>query len=95
MTAYLIADIEVKDPGRFEQYRRDVKRLVEKHGGEYLVRGGEHETLEGKWKPGRLVLFRFPSRRAIHEFYYDAEYEPLKLLRHQAAESNIVVVEGL
>jgi hypothetical protein len=54
MTAYMIMDIDVLDPLRYEAYKRDVPRLVEKHGGEYLVRGGEFEVIEGDWNPVRL-----------------------------------------
>ena len=34
---------------------------VEKYGGKFLVRGGQVQTLEGDWKPKRIVG---PSSRA-------------------------------
>jgi uncharacterized protein (DUF1330 family) len=34
---------------------------VKAFGGEYLVRGGKHETLEGDWQPHRVAVLRFPS----------------------------------
>ena len=48
MTAYMIMDIDVLDPPQYETYKREVPKLVEKHGGEYLVRGGEFEVIEGE-----------------------------------------------
>lgn len=95
MPAYLIVDIQVLDPAAYEEYKREVPRLVAKHGGEYLVRGGPHEVIEGTWTPNRLVLFRFPSRGAIRDFVEDPEYQSLRALRHRVASSNMVAVEGV
>jgi len=91
----MIMDIEVLDPLQYETYKREVPSLVEKHGGEYLVRGGEFEVIEGEWNPVRLVIFSFPDRQAIHALLDDPEYHPLKLLRHKVTTSSIVVVDGL
>jgi uncharacterized protein (DUF1330 family) len=95
MTAYMIMDIDVLDPPQYETYKQEVPRLVEKHGGEYLVRGGEFEVIEGEWNPVRLVIFRFPDRQAIQALFADPQYQPLKLLRHKVSISSIVAVDGL
>ena len=72
-----------------------VPALISKHGGEYLVRGGDFDVIEGDWQPHRLVLFRFPSRQAIHDFMGDPEYAELKALRQRVANSIIVAMEGM
>jgi uncharacterized protein (DUF1330 family) len=95
MTAYLIVDVSIRDPQRYEAYKQKVPALIARHGGEYLVRGGEHEVLEGTWQPSRLVLFRFPSREAIKAFLADPDYQPLAALRHEIADSCLVAVDGL
>lgn len=95
MPAYMIADINMKDPAAYERYKAEVPALIRRHGGEYLVRGGAHEVLEGDWQPTRLVIFRFPDRAAIHAFMNDPDYQPLKALRKQCAESDIVAVDGI
>ena len=95
MTAYLIVDVAIRDPQRYEDYKQKVPALIERHGGEYLVRGGAHEVLEGTWQPSRLVLFRFPSRDAIKAFLADPEYQPLAAVRHSIADSSLVAVDGL
>ena len=53
MTAYLIADITITDPEGFKEYQQAVPAIVEKHGGRYIVRGGDPEVLEGDWNPSR------------------------------------------
>lgn len=95
MAVYVIGDIDVQDSSAYERYKSEVPALIRKHGGEYLARGGECQVLEGDWQPTRLVLFRFPDRESVQAFFDDPEYQPLKSLRHRAAKSDIVVVEGL
>lgn len=95
MAAYLICDVDIRDKERYEAYKREVPALVAKHGGEYLVRGGEHEVIEGDWNPVRIVLFRFPDRAAIHAFFADPAYRPLAELRHSIADSRLVAVDGI
>ena len=95
MAAYLIVNLEVKDPTAFENYKTEVVGMVRKHGGEYLVRGGTLEVFEGDWRPSRLVLLRFPGMKAVKAFLGDPEYQPLKALRQRAANSDLVAVEGV
>jgi uncharacterized protein (DUF1330 family) len=95
MSAYLIGDIEVPDLKRYEVYRRDLAAIVARHGGEYLVRGGEFEVIEGDWQPVRLFLFRFPDRKAIHAFLDDPDYQPLRKLRGLIAKTRLIAVDGI
>jgi uncharacterized protein (DUF1330 family) len=93
--AYLIVDIDIQDPGQYEQYKAQVPALIRKHGGKYLVRGGPFEVIEGAWQPTRLVLFEFPDRAAVQAFHDDPDYAPLRRLRQSSARTSLVVVEGL
>ena len=95
MVAYILVDIDIYDPVGFEGYRKGVPALAAKHGGEYLVRGGEFEVIEGNWKPHRLAVMRFPDRAAIRAFFADPEYAELKALRKRTANSAIVAVDGV
>ena len=94
MPAYVIADIEVKDPARFEEYRNQVTPLIAKYGGKYLVRGGEVERVEGDWSPKRLVVLEFESLEKARQFYFSDDYEPVKQIRIEATISNLVLVDG-
>jgi uncharacterized protein (DUF1330 family) len=95
MAAYMIVDVDVRDVAAYEDYKRGVEHFIAKHGGEYLVRGGDFEVLEGDWQPTRLVLFRFPDRESVHAFLDDPNYQELKALRQRVADTNAVVVDGL
>jgi uncharacterized protein (DUF1330 family) len=40
MPAYIVVQIDVKDPTGYEEYKRLAPSSIEKHGGKYIVRGG-------------------------------------------------------
>ncbi len=95
MAAYFIVEIDIQDPKRFEEYRSKVPATIERYGGRYLVRGGRHETIEGEWRPKRIVLLEFPSMEEAKRWYESDEYRPLKALRLRTARGHIVLVEGV
>ena len=94
MAAYVIANVDVKDPAAFEEYRKLVPATIQKYGGKYVVRGGTHEKLEGGWQPKRLVILEFPSVEQAKRWHGSPEYGPAKALRQKAAVTDVVVVEG-
>jgi len=95
MPAYVIADIEVKDPQAYREYVARVPATVEPFGGRFVVRGGGHETLEGEWKPGRLVVLEFPSTDHARRWYASPEYAAVMAIRHRTSEGSLVLVEGV
>lgn len=92
---YILAHIEVSDPEAYDRYRALAGKAVAAAGGEFLVRGGRCETLEGEWQPKRLVVLRFPSYERAKEFYSSALYEEARAARAGATHFfDMVVVEG-
>ena len=61
MPAYVIVDIDVSDPVRYEDYKHMAHDTVLAYDGRYVVRGGPAERLEGSWRPHRIVVLEFPS----------------------------------
>lgn len=95
MPAYVIAHIDVKDPTRYEDYKRMSPISIEKFGGRFIARGGKTESLEGTWQPKRIVLIEFPSVERAREWWASADYAPAKTLRQATSTGDLVVVEGL
>jgi uncharacterized protein (DUF1330 family) len=95
MPAYVIADVSVIDSVRYEDYKRLVPLSITRYGGRFLARGGEVETLEGPWTPGRLVIVEFPSLARAREWWASTEYAPAKALRQATSNGSLVVVDGL
>lgn len=94
--AYLIVEMNISNPEQYKQYMAAAPAAVKAAGGEYLVRGGKHESLEGDWQPHRVAVLRFPSYEAAKAFY-DGDYGvKVKPLRAGATDYfNMVLVEGV
>ena len=93
---YMIGDVDIKNIEEYKKYMEKVKPMIESYGGEYLIRGGEIDTLETNlWKPTRMVLVKFPSKKIAMEWYNSDEYKPYKKIRFENATSNILMVDGL
>lgn len=95
MTAYVITDIEVSDPAKYAGYTALTPRAIAEAGGQFIVRGGNPQVLEGDWKPTRTVVVRFATVEAAKSFYDSALYREARAKRAGAtAKFNMIVVEG-
>ena len=80
MAAYIIGVIDIHHLDNYKEYGARVPEVVEKFGGRYLVRGGEHEMLE-EGAPG--------SR-----FYDSPEYQEIVGIRTGASSGFLAAVDG-
>ena len=95
MSAYLLAEIEITNPDGYKQYTATVPATIAKYGGRFLVRGGAHQTIEGEWKPSRLVVIEFPSMEQARRWYDSEEYRAPKAMRIKAGRTNLLFVDGV
>ena len=95
MTAYVVSEVEMRDAGEFEAYRRLAAKTIAQYGGRYLVRGGKAELAEGNLPAKAIVIVEFPSMARLKEWYASPEYAEARKLREGAGETDIVVVEGV
>lgn len=94
MSVYLIADIKITDDGWVPEYAANVHNLVEKHGGRYLSRSGNIDTIEGDAMDSTLIaILEFPSREALDAFAADPEYAPYGQARQAGSVSNFHVID--
>jgi len=95
MSGYVISNINVKNPEAYKEYTDKVKPIVEKFGGEYLVRAGEYKVIDGEWKYPRTVVIRFPSYEKALEWYNSEEYQPVKSIRLANSVANGIIIKGI
>jgi uncharacterized protein (DUF1330 family) len=95
MPGYVIVNVTVRDPVRYEDYKRLAQKTVADYGGKYLARGGAVETLEGDWSPNRLVILEFPTMEQARKWWDSPEYRPARQVRDGCATSQLVITEGL
>lgn len=94
MSVYLIADIKIINDGWVPRYASNVHKLVEKHGGRYLSRSGNIETIEGAAKDSTLIaILEFPTREALDSFASDPDYAPYGKARQSGSVSNFHVID--
>lgn len=94
MPAYMIVEVETTDEALMAEYRKHTPGLVAKFGGKFIVRGGKTRTLEGGWKPSRIVVLEFPSYEAAEKFYDSTDYKPVLDMRLKAGKSKAILVDG-
>lgn len=95
MPAYVIVDITVHDPARYEEYKKLAAPTVTTYGGKYIVRGSPLHVLEGDWLPKRLVILEFESIEQAKKWWGSPEYREVKKIRHETSTTNMIVVDGL
>ena len=95
MAAYVVVQVDVKDPVRYADYRQMVPASLEKYGGRFLVRGGQTHTMEGDWAPKRFVLVEFPTVEQAKAWWASPEYAEAKALRQATSDSELIIAEGV
>ncbi len=94
--AYVMVDMQISDLEAYKKYMAEAPATVKAAGGEYVIRGGRSESLEGDWQPTRMAMLKFPSYEAAKS-WYDSEAYRLARTRRMGATAffNMVVVEGV
>lgn len=95
MNAYLVVRVKIRDRDVYSQYVARVPEIAKRFGGEFLVRGGAAQCLEGPGFDGRLVVVKFPSVENAKAFYDSPEYQAAKAIRTPVSEAEFMLVEGV
>ena len=93
---YIVVDMNITDMEQYKRYMAEAPAAVKAGGGEYLVRGGKFEVIEGEWQPARMAMLRFPSFDAAKSFYDGEMYRQARAKRAGTTSYfNMVLVEGV
>jgi uncharacterized protein (DUF1330 family) len=95
MAAYVITYLEVTDPDAFKAYRQAARSTFAPYGGKPIVVDGEFEVLEGMVHPRSVVVVEFESMEQARRWYASPEYAKTIPMRQQAANSSLILVEGV
>lgn len=95
MKAYIIVDVNIKDPVRYEDYKKLTPDSLKPFDGRFVVRGGLTETLEGDWDPGRIVILEFPTMAKAKAWWSSDTYADAKAIRQSASITRMIVTEGV
>ena len=94
MAAFIIASVLVTDDKWVPEYAARVHEIAAKHGGKYLSRSGNIDTLEGNAGELTLIaLIQFPDKGAAKAFANDPEYAPFGKARQAGSKSTLVLID--
>ena len=93
-SGYAIFNINVTNENNYKEYIEKVSPLAIKYGAEYIIRGGENQVVEGIWEHPRTVVIKFPSYEKALEWYNSDDYQPIKKIRLENAETNGIIIKG-
>jgi len=96
MSAYVVVDLDVKDPEPYAEYRRLAPPTMVPFGGRYLARGGEATAIEGPWTPRRMVILEFPDAASARAWYASEAYQKIVPIRQTTTDTRMfVILEGV
>jgi uncharacterized protein (DUF1330 family) len=95
VAAYVIANVRIEDPVRYEDYKRMVPATLTPFGGRFIARGGTVDVLEGNWRPERLVILEFPSLERARAWWHSPEYAEARALRQATSTGTLLILEGV
>ena len=90
---YWVVHVDVSDPEAYKAYVAANAVAFRKYGAKFLVRGGTHETLEGKTR-SRNVVLEFKDYATALACYRSPEYAKAIALREGVATADLIVIEG-
>lgn len=94
MTAYLIAQIDVRDMEKYLDYARRAGPVVAAYGGRFLAKAGKTVALEGPAPRQRNVIIEFPDLDTAERYYRSADYQAAKVFRDGGADAQFFLVDG-
>ena len=94
---YIIANLVTHDKAEYLKYEKGFFPLLKKHGGSFITYDDNIKHMEGtEPRPGRIVMFQFPSESAAETWYNDPDYQALSEPRRPGAELKaLTMVHGL
>ena len=94
---YIIANLVIHEKEDYLKYERGFFPLLKKHGGTFITYDDSSKHLEGtEPRPGRMIIFQFPSEAAADTWYNDPEYQALSEHRRAGTElKSLTMVHGL
>jgi uncharacterized protein (DUF1330 family) len=90
---YWIVRGEVTDPAEYARYIEANAAPLKAHHARFLVRGGQFEAVEGNSR-SRNVVLEFASYQAALDCYHSPAYQEALALRKDAADINLIIIEG-
>ena len=95
MSAYVIAQVEVKDAEAYAHYMAAVPETIAQYDGRYVARGGKVEVISGTLPYPRIVIIEFSTFEQAKAWAYSPEYAEACRHKEGAAIGVLSIVSGV
>ena len=96
MSVYVIGRMDIQNRDWMDEYFSKVPALIETHGGNFVVRGGNPLKLEGSETLADAVfVLEFPDKEHALSFWKSDAFAPLIKLRQTGSTLNAMLVDGV
>ena len=86
MAAFIIGQMQIHSRDWMDEYFSKIPGVVEQYSGQFLVRGGNPETMEGENPlPDAAFIIEFPDRSCANSFWNSKEFQKLAILRRSGS----------
>ena len=94
--AYVIAEIDVTNPGPYDkEYVPPAAKAIADGGGKYLVRGGRTEAIYGAPPKTRIAVMAFENMEKAQAAFNSSAFKEAKKLGDKYAKLRVYIVEGV
>lgn len=91
---YVVNEVDVTDPAGFKAYAAAQGKLIQSHGGHYIIQGGKVTVMEGA-PPKRFTIYVFDNEDKMHAWRNDPAQKDVYDTRDKVAKFRTFAVEGL
>ena len=91
---YVILTEVIRDPEGMLAYGRAAGPSIRDSHAKVLVVDRQPDVLEGEWPATQTVVLEFTSVEEARTWYRSDTYQAAAKIRHDAADSNVVIVSG-
>jgi uncharacterized protein (DUF1330 family) len=93
MSLFFLVEVkEITDDVLYRQYIESATPIIQKYGGEYIVRSEQLHPLSGDWDIIRILLIRFDSMDKLQQCFQSDEYKKIAHLRENSIVSKAIVI---
>jgi len=93
---YIVNEVEVTDQAGFQTYADAQSKLILKHGGHYIIRGGKVvASLSGTPPTGRYTVYVFDNQEKMQAWHDDPGQREVLGVRDKVAKFRSFAVEGV
>ena len=91
----LIEQDQAVRPAAYAEYIAQVRPIVERYGGRYLVRTDHVIPMQEGDCPDRMILIEWDSREQLEACFSSEEYRRIRTKREHSVHSRAMIVEGV